>query len=153
MTVSDVSALRKSVHVACSPERAFETFTTGIGRWWPLHRHSVLDDAATVVFEARAGGRIYERSERGEEATWGEVVAWEPPARVVYSWNPTNRPTSTEVEVRFIAEGDGTRVDLEHRGWERLADGAQARPSYDTGWDGVLTRYADAARGRDAASV
>ena len=79
-----------------------------------------------MIFEEQVGGRIYERHADGGEGEWGRVLAWEPPARFVMSWYPGNDDSkATELEVRFTAEGDGTRVDLEHRGWEILADEGQ----------------------------
>jgi hypothetical protein len=101
-----------------------------------------------VVLEGRRGGRLYERWHDGGEADWGRVVAWEPPQRLVLSWKPNpERKAATEVEVRFVAvEPDHTRVELEHRGWERLGDlGPEARASYDGGWPGVLDGYAGTA--------
>ena len=139
--------VRKTINVACSVERAFETFTAGIAGWWPLATHSMGDEhAAAAVFEGSVGGRIYEVWDDGSEHEWGSVVLWEPPGRVVFSWNPNpNRTVFTEVEVRFAPEGDGTRVELEHRGWERLGDEATAvHGSYVTGWDTVLGHYRSA---------
>jgi uncharacterized protein YndB with AHSA1/START domain len=142
---TSVEAVRKSLVVNCDPERAFEVFTRGIGSWWPLHIHSMADgqEIAEVVFEERVGGRIYERYTDGGEKDWGEVLAWDPPKRFVMSWYPTRTETeTTELEVRFASEGDGTRVDLEHRGWEIFAGEAQAtRDSYDGGWGTVLGFY------------
>ena len=84
-------------------------------------------------------------STEGEKGHWATVTAWEPPGRLVLAWNVLQAESvATEVEVRFVADGDGTRVELEHRGWEALAEGgAEKRSSYDTGWDFVLGRYAD----------
>ena len=137
-----------SEHVRCSPERAWEVFTEGIGGWWPLASHSVFEaDAETAVIEPRVGGRIYERA--GErEHDWGRVLVYEPPARIVLEWqlSPDNPPT--EVEVTFTVEGDGTRVDLEHRGWERFGDrSGELHAGYggEGGWPLVLGRFADAA--------
>ena len=130
-------------------EEAFRVFTAEIGAWWPVAAHSVEPDKVeTVVLEGRAGGRLYERWHDGGEVDWGRVLAWEPPARLVLSWSPTlERRAATEVEVRFVAvEPDHTRVELEHRGWERLGDlAAQARSSYEGGWPGVLDAFAGAA--------
>jgi uncharacterized protein YndB with AHSA1/START domain len=83
----------------------------------------------------------------GTEADWGRVTTWEPPHRLAFSWHPNAEASAaTEVEVRFSPEGEGTRVDLEHRGWERLGERARAASDgYRGGWDEVLTRYADAA--------
>jgi uncharacterized protein YndB with AHSA1/START domain len=130
-------------------EEAFRVFTAEIGAWWPVAAHSVEPDKVeTVVLEGRAGGRLYERWHDGGEVDWGRVLAWEPPARLVLSWSPSLEPRApTEVEVRFVAvEPDHTRVELEHRGWERLGDlAAQARSSYEGGWPGVLDAFAGAA--------
>jgi uncharacterized protein YndB with AHSA1/START domain len=130
-------------------EEAFRVFTAEIGAWWPVAAHSVEPDKVeTVVLEGRAGGRLYERWQDGGEVDWGRVLAWEPPLRLVLSWSPTlERRPATEVEVRFVAvEPDHTRVELEHRGWERLGDLAdQARSSYEGGWPGVLDAFAGAA--------
>ena len=130
-------------------EQAFRVFTTEIGAWWPVAGHSVEPDRVeTVVLEGRVGGRLYERWHDGGEVDWGRVLAWEPPARLVLSWSPTlERRPPTEVEVRFLAvEPDHTRVELEHRGWERLGDlAAQARSSYEGGWPGVLDAFAGTA--------
>ena len=133
-------------------EEAFRVFTAEIGAWWPVAGHSVEPDRVeTVVLEGRVGGRLYERWHDGGEVDWGRVLAWEPPARLVLSWSPTlERRPPTEVEVRFLAvEPDHTRVELEHRGWERLGDlAAQARSSYEGGWPGVLDAFAGTAMAR-----
>ncbi len=146
MNATELS-VRKSITVAAPPERAFGVFTERIGEWWPLRSHSLAGERTqTAVVEGREGGRLYERSVEGEEQSWGTVTAWEPPRRLVVAWhvNP-ERPIATELEVRFSPEGSGTRVELEHRGFEQYADGAEARASYDGGWDTVLARFADAA--------
>jgi uncharacterized protein YndB with AHSA1/START domain len=140
-----VEAVRKSLVVKCSIERAFEVFTREIGTWWPTHTtHSIGGEKITeVVFEERVGGRIFERHTDGGEGDWGNVLVWEPPARFVMKWHPgQDASQATELEVRFSAEGDGARVDLEHRGWEILADeAAETRASYDSGWGEVLGYY------------
>ena len=82
-----------------------------------------------MIWEEQVGGRIYERHTDGGEGEWGRVLAWEPPARFVMSWYPGKDDSmATELEVSFSPEGDGTRVDLEHRGWEIFADGGSADP-------------------------
>ena len=139
--------VRQSVRVRRPIEAAFELFTRDIGTWWPVHTHHARGEVVGVVFEGRIGGRIYERCRDGETADWGRVLAWEPPTRVVFTWQPgRSQPEPTEVEVCFTAEGPAaTRVDLEHRGWERLGElGGAARQSYLNGWPGVLRRFADA---------
>jgi len=144
-----VEPVRVAVEVRRGVEEAFRVFTTDIGAWWPLLGHSVAPDKVeAVVLEGRPGGRLYERWRDGGEADWARVLAWEPPARLVLAWRPNpERRAETEVEVRFVAvEADHTRVELEHRGWERLGDlAAEARASYDDGWPGVLDAYAGAA--------
>jgi uncharacterized protein YndB with AHSA1/START domain len=139
-----IEAVRKSLVVNCSPERAFEVFTREIGSWWPVHQYSIGQDRITeVVFEEQVGGRIFERHSDGGEGEWGRVLAWDPPSRFVMTWHPGSDPSqATELEVRFAAEGDGARVDLEHRGWEILAERApESRKNYDSGWGDVLGYY------------
>ncbi len=137
MQPTTTDAIRKSVTVAAPVEDAFRVFTDGIGSWWPVATHSMgHEKTETAVFERGTGGRIYERHADGTEVPWGTVVTWEPPERVVFAWGLNG----SEIEVRFTPGGEGTRVALEHRGWDRLED-AQGRGSYDEGWDVVLGEY------------
>jgi uncharacterized protein YndB with AHSA1/START domain len=149
-----VAPIRKSVVVQAPVDRVFRVFTERFGEWWPLSDYSMAVDeelegvsATGAVIEGRVGGRVYEIRSDGTESDWGKVVDWEPGVRLVLAWKPNRRPEPfTEVEVRFTAEGDGTRVDLEHRGWEQLGDrAADARVQYDMGWPGVLDRFASLA--------
>jgi uncharacterized protein YndB with AHSA1/START domain len=136
-----IEPVRASVHVARPPAEAFEVFTAGLARWWPRASHSVSQSrAASVAIEPRVGGEVYELRDDGARVPWGRVLAWEPPRRLVMSWHPGHpRDAAQEVEVRFIADGNGTRVELEHRGWERLgAEAAAVRASYEGGWRTVL---------------
>jgi uncharacterized protein YndB with AHSA1/START domain len=152
-TQATVAPIEKTVTVNCSVEHAFEVFTERIGQWWPLHLHSIAvhedgtDPPETAVMEAGLGGRLYERTAEGEELEWGKVLVWEPPNRLVLEWRPSRKPaTPTEIDVRFTAEGEGTRVDLRHRGWERLGPrGADVRNGYDSGWPTVIQAFAEAA--------
>jgi uncharacterized protein YndB with AHSA1/START domain len=140
--------VRQSVTVRRPIAAAFELFTRDIGSWWPVGTHHARGDVVGVVFEERLGGRIYERCGDGEVADWGEVLAWDPPRRVVFSWLPSvKRGGPTEVEVRFTAEDPNTTlVEVEHRGWERLGNLASAtRASYLNGWPGVMRRFVEAA--------
>src|SRR6266545_1807844 len=143
--------IQKSAVVAAPPEKAFEVFTEGIATWWPIETHSVQamdkDSGApeTVIFETGPGGRVYERMTNGEEAHWANVIAWEPPHRLVLEWkvNP-DAVAPTEIEVRFTPEGDGTRVDLEHRGFEALGkDAEEAHADYSGGWPTVFRDYVE----------
>jgi uncharacterized protein YndB with AHSA1/START domain len=138
-----------AVEVRRGVEEAFGVFTGEIASWWPVADHSVeADEVEAVVLEGRVGGRLYERWRDGGESDWGRVVAWEPPSRLVLSWSPNpERSATTEVEVRFTALEPGhTRVELEHRGWERLGDlAAEIRDNYREGWPGVLDAFATTA--------
>ena len=124
--------------------RAFEVFTREIGSWWPLDEIALHPgEVREVVFEEREGGEVYETSNDGERSHWATVLAWEPPSGFTIAWKVDPEAVAeTEVDVRFSAEGDGTRVVLEHRHWERLgAPAAEARAGYDGGWEMVLGRY------------
>ncbi len=144
---TETGAIRRSITVDCPVEHAFSTFTERIHDWWPLETHSIEVDEGgpkpeTVIFDG-PGGRVYERTTKGEELDWAHVVAFEPPHRLVLTWNPSReeRPR-TEIEVIFTEEDGQTRVDLEHRGWENLGErGALVRQGYDSGWPGVLAAF------------
>ena len=148
MSTETIQAVIRSIDLSVSPDHAFDVFTRRMGEWWPLQTHSIGEEKAVGVrFEEWAGGKVFEVVDDGTEWEWAEVIAWEPPHRLVLAWHPTPEPTvSTEVEVRFTALEDGTRVDLEHRGWERLGElGLTARIDYDQGWQPVLALYRDLA--------
>ena len=148
MTVATTEAVRKSIFVNVSPEDAFRVFTEETTSWWPLHRYGVHgDNSESVTFDARTGGTVVERAKDGTETVWAEVVDADPPNRLLLRWHPdVPEEQATEVEVRFVADGDGTRVELEHRGWERLGERAErSRANYDGGWNEVLGCYASAA--------
>ena len=102
-------------------------WTERIAAWWPADHTASGEPNLRVVLEGRIGGRIFERTVAGTEHDWGEVVAWEPPHRFVYLWHlRRDRADATEVEIRFFPAGDATRVEIEHRGWERLGAEGQA---------------------------
>jgi uncharacterized protein YndB with AHSA1/START domain len=141
-----IEVVRKTVTVDCSVEEAFRIFTADAMSWWPVASHSIRgEEVREIVFEPDVGGRIYEVTESGERGHWATVLEWEPPSRLVLAWNILEREGDlTEVEVRFHPEGDGTRVELEHRGWERVeAEAPAKRASYDAGWGAVLAAYVD----------
>jgi uncharacterized protein YndB with AHSA1/START domain len=148
-----VAPVQRSVTVAAPPERAFEVFTSGFASWWPSS-HSVIEGGYEGAYiEPHEGGRWYERSNTGVEEVWGRVLVYEPPHRIVLSWlldgefeidpEPSR---ATEVEVRFTPQGDGTLVELEHRGFERRSDGAPIADAVgaDGGWGSLLELYARA---------
>ena len=142
--------LRLSVHVPRLPAEAFELFTGGFGRWWPVATHSIREARAVGCgIEPKVGGAVYEVDDAGQRLPWGHVIAWEPPRRLLLYWHPGGDPRhGTEVEVRFEADGEGTRVALEHREWQRLGKHAEAaRKGYGRGWPGVLQEFVDAAKG------
>jgi uncharacterized protein YndB with AHSA1/START domain len=129
--------------VGCPREHAFEVWAVRTSLWWP-HSHSRSGDPGLeVTIEPRPGGRIYERTPAGAEHDWGEVLAWEPPARLAYLWHIYGeREDATEVDIRFAADGDATTVTIVHRGWERLgARGPELRRRNVQGWDGLLPHY------------
>ena len=156
-----VEPLRSSVTVRRSPADAYRLFTRDMGAWWPLEIHSLAADehggrvrVTSLEFEERVGGHILERMSNGSEGSWGTVLVWEPPSRVVLAWKPnTDDRPPTELEVRFTPEAGGTLVELVHRGWERLGEIAErARAEYGQGWGGVLSRFAAAADMEEEAS-
>ena len=145
-----IEAVRKTITVDCVVEEAFRVFTADALSWWPIATHSVHGDSVEeIVFEEHEGGEVYELSANGERSHWATVVSWEPPSRLVLAWNILEREAiPTEVEVSFLPDGAGTRVELEHRGWEAIAEEAESkRSSYDTGWEHILGLYGERTSG------
>ncbi len=141
--------IRLSAMVRRTAAEAFRLFTDGIGEWWPSHLGYSYGGGRLkeLRLEPVVGGRFYERYTDGEEFEVGRVIACEPPRRIVFTWQG-RWAEPTEVEVRFTPEGSTTRVDLEHRGWERLgASAEQSRTSYLNGWPTVLQHYVERAAG------
>ena len=153
MTTIAPAPVRKSIVVKAAPERAFAVFTANMGRWW-LRSHSINGGVPMkdVIIEPRVGGRWYELGEDGSQCDWGKVLAWEPPRRVLLGWQINGAwkydpALITEVEVNFIPEDGGTRVELEHRNLERMGGAAEAvRQAVDSpgGWSGLLEAFANA---------
>jgi uncharacterized protein YndB with AHSA1/START domain len=151
----EIAPVRKTVVVEASPEQAFEVFTAGIDRWWPKNVGIGAAPLRESVIEPFVGGRWFTRHEDGRDVVVGHVRVWQPATRLVVSWEisaewkPDPRPQFTsEVEVRFTAEPGGrTRVDLEHRNFERLgaAAGEKMRRDVDGGWLHLLEQYANEA--------
>jgi uncharacterized protein YndB with AHSA1/START domain len=151
MVPAEGTVIRHSITVDAPPERAFAVFTAGHDRWWPREFHIGGAELQEAVIEPRVGGRWYERDVDGSECVWGEVLAWEPPTRLVLAWRITGEwaydaDLLTEVEVRFVADGPNrTRVELEHRGLDAYGDDtAQMRDTLDSGWPGLLQGFAAA---------
>jgi uncharacterized protein YndB with AHSA1/START domain len=148
------TSVQTSIVVEAPIERAFSVFTEGIGSWFPSEYNLLEVDIAERVFEPRVGGQIYDRGVDGTECRWAHVLAYEPPQRVVFSWDidprwqiETDRERTSEVEVRFTSEDAArTRVELEHRNLDRHGDGwEQTRESVggEGGWPGCLQRFAE----------
>ena len=150
------TSVKRSVVVEAPIERAFTVFTDGFGTFKPREHNLLQVEIAETVFETHVGGNIYDRGVDGSECRWARVLAYEPPDRVVFSWDispqwqiETDLDKTSEVEVRFIAEAsDRTRVELEHRnlgrhgpGWEAERDGVAG----DGGWPLYLARFAEQA--------
>ena len=148
------TSVRSSIVVEAPLDRAFSVFTEGIGTWFP-REYNLLDvEIAERVFEPHVGGQVYDRGTDGSECRWARVLAYEPPERVVISWDispqwqiETDPARTSEVEVRFLAEApDRTRVELEHRnldrhgeGWEGVREGVGG----EGGWPLYLQRYGE----------
>ena len=139
--------ISKTIHVKRAPNDAFRLFTEGIGKWWPLKEgfsHGG-EKANEIHLEGRVGGRFYERFTDGTELEIGRVSVYEPPSVVTFSWRSPGWEGPTEVEVRFSADGSGTKVELEHRGWDAGPNAREAGTRFNQGWVTVLARYASAA--------
>ena len=146
MTITILPPLVKTIRVGWNPDAAFRRFTADMGSWWPLKTHSVGGDKArTVVFEGQVGGRILEKIDGADDSVWGTVTAWDPPRRVAFTWHPARKPESAgKVDIQFIPDGTGTRLQLTHTGWEKFGTMAKkARGGYNMGWDYVLHHWAD----------
>jgi Activator of Hsp90 ATPase homolog 1-like protein len=140
--------IRQHTIVRSDAAHTFDAFVRTIGAWWPVRPFSIGQErVAEVVFERRLGGRVYEAWDDGEQVTWGHVLAWDPPAGFTMSWEIL--PATTEIQLTFRALGPAlTRVELEHRGWERLTEEQLAQATavpggYSAGWARVLAAFAE----------
>jgi uncharacterized protein YndB with AHSA1/START domain len=153
-TQAEQTSIQTEVVVEASLERAFRVFTEQFDKIKPREHNMLGVDIAESVFEPRAGGRVYDRGVDGSECQWARVLAYEPPGRIVFTWDisphwqiETELSRASEVEVRFISETAArTRVVLEHRyldrhgdGWEGLREAVRG----DQGWPLYLGRFAD----------
>jgi hypothetical protein len=134
VSVETLDAIRKSVVVAAPVDVAWTLFTERMGEWWPLHSHSHGGEEVETAFATPE--RIFERWKDGTEKTWGHMLAWEPPRRMLFTWEVSD-DCGNEVEVMFTPEGGSTRVELEHRGWDSSA--RDKWRDYDSGWGTVLS--------------
>lgn len=153
MTETATAVVRREIVVEAPIERAFTVFTERFGDFKPAEHNLLAVAIAETVFEPRVGGHIYDRGLDGSECRWARVLVYEPPDRVVFSWDigpqwqlESDPENTSEVEVRFVAETpQRTRVELEHRnidrhgpGWQAVSDGV----ADDAGWPLYLARYA-----------
>jgi uncharacterized protein YndB with AHSA1/START domain len=152
-------AVRRTITVAAPRQRAFDVFTTGMTDWWLRDSHHIGEQPPeAVVIEPQAGGRWFERAPDGTECDWGRVLEWDPPARVLLAWHlgpqfnyDPDPAKSTELEVRFLAEGPATtRVELVHHGFEVHGPAGEELSKVvggPEGWNGLLQLYVAAAEG------
>jgi uncharacterized protein YndB with AHSA1/START domain len=151
----DPNCVRKALHVKAPREVAWRVFTEKMGTWWPLAHYKIgKATAVDAVIEPRVGGRWYERGDDGSTCDWGRVVVWEPPARLVLTWDidanfQYDPSLNTEIDVRFIPVGTAeTRVELEHRRLDRYGTRRdEMRRIFDTegDWGKLLAMFAAAA--------
>ena len=152
MTAATLPPIEGKTTVNVPVEQAFQFFTASFGSWWPHAYHIGQAEVADVILEPHQGGRWYERGVDGTECEWGRVLAWEPPSRVLFTWqiggdwqfdpDPTH---ASEIEVRFHADGPAqTTVEVEHRYFERLVDGEGVHGTIRSGggWPALLDSYA-----------
>ena len=154
MTTS-IPPIQGTVTVGVPVEHAFKVFTDSFHTWWPPQYHIGQADMAKAILEPRQGGRWYEQGVDGSECDWGRVLAWEPPHRLVVTWQVNGQwqydpdpEHASEIEVRFTPDGpEQTTVELEHRLLERLVDGQALRDGIDSGggWNAILELFAKAA--------
>jgi uncharacterized protein YndB with AHSA1/START domain len=151
-TQAEQTSIQTDVVVEAPVERAFRVFVEEFDQIKPREHNMLGVDIAESVFEPNVGGRVYDRGVDGSECNWGRVLAYEPPRRILFSWDisphwqiETDLNRTSEVEVRFIAEGpDRTRVELEHRNLDRHGDGWEGTREGvggDQGWPLYLSRF------------
>jgi len=158
MSMATDTTVGTAVVVEAPIERAFSVFTDGMGSWWNPEHHLLPEGTSLkeMVFEPRVGGHIYDVASDGSECHWSRVLAYDPPDRIVFSWDinlqwelETDLERTSEVEVRFVAETpERTRVELEHRNLDRHGEGweqMRAAIGSDDGWGGELRLFAEAA--------
>jgi uncharacterized protein YndB with AHSA1/START domain len=153
--------VNREITVEAPVERAFEVFTERFDTWWPRSHKIGGADLQEAVIERRAGGRWYERDVDGSECEWGTVLAYEPPHRLVLTWQiggdwQYHADEASEIEVIFTPRGEHTHVALEHRHLERHGESAgslrDAVATEDGGWTGLLRLYRDALLSRSSAA-
>jgi uncharacterized protein YndB with AHSA1/START domain len=156
-SVADAS-VKKSIIVNPTLEHAFDVFTAGFDSWWPRSHHIGKSPMEKAVIEMRVGGRCYSTQVDGTDCDWGQILEWDPPHRFVLAWQITHEwgyqpdlSKSSEVEIRFTAQpGGGTRVDLEHRHFERMGpegDTMRVGVGGPGGWGSLMELFKAQAEG------
>jgi uncharacterized protein YndB with AHSA1/START domain len=156
VTTSTIPTLHGRATVRLPQEQAFAFFTGSMARWWPAAYHIGAADMVDTILEPREGGRWYERGSDGSECDWGRVLTWQPPDRLVVTWQINGNwqydddpGHASEIEVRFSADGpEQTLVELEHRHLDRLVGGRSIHDAIVAGgggWSTMLEMFAAAA--------
>ena len=143
--MTSLPPIKRSISVSWDQATAFRRFTEQFAEWWPSRSHSIGGDLVKrIVFESGVGGRIYEEHVDGRRFQWGKVLEWDPPRLVKFTWHPSRDPsTAQDVELQFVKEGGGTRLELTSSGWDRWGPkAARARKNYNTGWGYLLNIWA-----------
>jgi len=138
--------IRRSIGVPWNQHAAFERFTSHFGDWWPRYSHSIGGKRVKrLVFECRVGGLIYEEHYDGTRMLWGTVTAFDAPNRVAFTFHPSREESDAQlIEVRFLPDGVGTRVELTSSGWDKMGKSAQrAYGAYRLNWGAALDRFAE----------
>jgi uncharacterized protein YndB with AHSA1/START domain len=149
---ASIPPITGTVTVGVPIEKAFEVFAGSVNAWWPHEYHIGQADVAEIVLEPQVGGRWYERGIDGSECDWGRVLVWEPPGRLVFTWQINGRwqfdpdpEHASEIEATFTADGpDQTIVAVEHRLFDRLVGGSEINGAIQGGggWKALLDAYA-----------
>jgi uncharacterized protein YndB with AHSA1/START domain len=157
-TSAPIPPITGTITIAVPIEQAFRVFTDSIDAWWPHQYHIGQADVAEVILEPRETGRWYERGVDGTECDWGRVLVWEPPHRVVFTWQineawqfDPDPEHASEIDVRFTADGtDQTTVEVEHRHFDRLEGGQAINGAIrgGGGWQQLLDGFAKTVAGQ-----
>ncbi len=140
----DTSPIVHELTLTCTPDHAFEVFTSHIGEWWDPQYSGNPETLSTVTIDPRMRGQITERHSDGSEHDWGEVIAWDPPAKVAFSFTlAQDRTVPSVVRATFVPSDEGTRMTFEHDGWNEL--NAEARGKFNE-WPHLLERFVEATR-------
>jgi uncharacterized protein YndB with AHSA1/START domain len=155
-TTPSIQSIHGTVTVGVPIDHAFRVFTDSLHTWWPAEYHIGQADMAEAILEPHEGGRWYEQGVDGSQCDWGRVLAWEPPHRLVVTWQINGQwqydpdpDRASEIEVRFTADGPTqTTVEVEHRLLDRLVDGQAIHDAITVqggGWTAMLELFAKAA--------